>query len=93
MTKPELIAKIAEKGGLTKTSAGEVLELVCGTVAEILVEEGVGASVSLPEIGKIEVVQAGEKTCKNFQTGEPMVIPAHGAIKFKAKQALKDAVK
>ncbi len=93
MKKLELVARIAEKGEITKKSADEILDLVCGVVAEALAEGEKGDTVPLPKLGKFEIGYAEDRNCNNIHTGETMVIPAHGTVKFKVGQPLKDAVK
>lgn len=89
MTKTELIAKLAEEGGLTKAAAAKVLDCLIGQVTEELKKEG---WMALHGLGSFEVVQREERDGRNPQTGEKLTIPASKSVKFKAAKALKDAV-
>lgn len=90
MNKKEIINAVAERMSITKKDAGELVGVVFDVVTEAIVE---GNSVSIPGLGKFEVKEVGERTCRNPQTGEALVVPAHKAPKFKASKTLKDAVR
>ncbi len=89
MNKVELVASVAEKAGLSKKDAEKavaaVLEAVVDTVAA-------GDKVQLVGFGTFEVRERGERTGRNPQTKEAIVIPASKLPVFKAGKAFKDAV-
>ena len=89
MKKSELIAVMAEKSGLDKKSAEKALNAFTDTVAEAL---KAGDKVQLVGFGTFEVSERGERTGRNPQTGEEMVIPASKNPKFKAGKSLKEKV-
>lgn len=90
MNKKELINVVAERMEITKKDAGELVNVVFDVVTETIES---GESVSIPGLGKFEVKEVGERTCRNPQTGEAIVVPAHKAPKFKASKTLKDALR
>lgn len=90
MNKKELVSEIATRCELTKVDAEEMLNDVCGVVADLVAE---GNDVTLPGVGKIEIRERGERNGVNPATGEAIVISAHKAVGFKPCKALKDAVK
>lgn len=89
MTKSELIAAVAEKTGVTKKQAEDVVSTAFDTITETLAK---GEKVQLVGFGTFEVRDHAEKNGVNPQTKEPIVIPARKAPAFKPGKALKDAV-
>ena len=89
MNKTELIAAIADKAGLTKKDAEEVVNAFTDTVTKALKK---GDKVQLVGFGTFEVTKRGARTGRNPQTGETMKIAAAKAPKFKPGKTLKTAV-
>ena len=90
MTKAELIAKIAEKSGLSKADAGKALN---ATVESITAALKKGDKVALVGFGTFETRKRAARKGKNPQTGAEIKIPATTTPAFKAGKGLKDAVK
>ncbi|MEC1612627.1 HU-related DNA-binding protein HupN [Bacillus mojavensis] len=90
MNKTELIAKVAEKQGVSKKEGAPSVEKVFDTISEALKS---GEKVSIPGFGTFEVRERAARKGRNPQTGEEIDIPATKAPAFKAAKALKDAVK
>jgi DNA-binding protein HU-beta len=89
MTKSQLVSHIAEKNGLTKTSAAAVLDtLACVAIAET---KKSGQFV-LPGIGKLVKAHRKARVGRNPQTGAAIKIPAKTVVKFRVAKACKDAV-
>ncbi len=89
MTKSQLVSLIAEKVGIKKTEANQVLELLAST--------GVGETKKagqfvIPGIGKAVKLQRKARMGRNPQTGEAIKIPAKTVVKFRVAKAFKDAV-
>lgn len=89
MTKTELIASIANKTGLTKKTAEEVLGAFVDTVTDSLAK---GEKVQLVGFGTFEVRERAERSGINPQTHEKITIAATKTPAFKAGSALKEAV-
>jgi DNA-binding protein HU-beta len=89
MTKTEFVEKLAKENGLTKTMAKEVVETFLALTTKILKKDG---RVALAGLGVFEVEKGAKRTARNPRTGEPVVIKAHKAVKFKPSKALKDAI-
>ncbi len=89
MTKAELVAKMAEKAGISKKDAEAALNAFMDAVKEALAN---GEKVSLVGFGTFEVVERAERKGRNPQTGEEITIPATKAPKFRPGKGLKDAV-
>jgi len=87
LTKSKIVEHIAEKNGLTKKAAAEVLS----TLAELSYKEAKNG-FTIPGIGKLVLVKRKARTGRNPQTGETIKIPAKKVLKFRVSKACKDAV-
>lgn len=90
MNKTELIAAVAEKAGISKKDAGVAVDAFIDT---IVTELKAGKKIQMVGFGTFEVKDRPERTGRNPQTKETIVIPASKAPTFKAGKAFKDAVK
>jgi len=89
MNKTDLVAKVAEFGGLTKADADKAVD---ATLAAITAALKGGDDVRLVGFGSFSVSARPAREGKNPRTGEKLAIPASKAPKFSAGKALKDAV-
>lgn len=89
MNKKEVVAALAEKSQLKKKDCELMLESLVETVTEALCE---GEVVSIPGLGKFSTVERPERTGRNPQTGEEIIIEASIAPRFKVSGVLKEAV-
>lgn len=90
MTKAELVAAIAEKGGYsTKKDAEKALGAVIDSITDALKD---GGKVSLVGFGTFEVRQRAAKEAINPATKKAIHVAAKKVPAFKAGKALKDAV-
>lgn len=89
MNKAELVAKMAEKSGLTKVNAEKALAAFTETVGEALAAK---EKVSLVGFGTFEAKERAAREGRNPQTGETVQIPASVAPTFKAGKVLKEKV-
>ena len=89
MNKSELIAKVAEKAGITKKDAEKAVAGIFASVQEALVA---GDKVQVIGFGTFEVRERAARTGRNPSTKEIINIPASKSPVFKAGKALKDAV-
>ena len=87
MTKTQLAARIAEKAGITKKLALDILE----EIASIAYKEARN-SFTLPGLGKLVLVQRKARVGRNPATGETINIPAKKVVKFRVAKAAKDAI-
>ncbi|MBE7013010.1 MAG: HU family DNA-binding protein [Ruminococcaceae bacterium] len=90
MKKCDLIAKMAEKSGLTKKDAEKALNAFIETVTGALKAED---KIALIGFGTFETKKRAARKGKNPRTGEIINIPAAKVPSFKAGQGLKNAVK
>ena len=89
MHKPELLAAMAAKSGLSRADAGKTLTAFCDVVGETL---GQGGEVQITGFGSFVISERAARTGRNPQTGATLRIAASKAPKFKAGKALKEAV-
>ena len=89
MTRPQLVAAIAEEMDVSRKEAGIALDAVMKVIGR---EVAAGTPVTLPGIGKIAPRSRPERQVRNPATGEMMTKPADKAVKFTAAKALKDLV-
>jgi DNA-binding protein HU-beta len=80
MNKGELVATIAEVGGITKVQAEQALNRVLTNMVDAMEK---GERVTLSGFGSFRVVERAEQKGRNPQNGQSIVIPAHNVVKFK----------
>jgi len=96
LTKSQLLGEIADRSGITKKQAGEVLDALRDVVVEQL--KGPAGAVVLPDMLKLTLKDkpaTPERPGKNPFTGEAITVkakPASKAVKALPLKALKDAV-
>lgn len=85
MNKAELIAKIADDAGITKTQANTTLDSFVEAVTKTL--KG-GGKVTLVGFGTFSVSKRAARNGRNPQTGEVIKIKARKVARFKAGKEL-----
>ena len=85
MNKAELIAKISEDTGITKTQANAALDSFTEAVTKTL--KG-GGKVTLVGFGTFAVSKRSARNGRNPQTGEVIKIKARKVARFKAGKEL-----
>lgn len=89
INRPELVAAVSEKAGIAKKDAEKAVKAVFETISEQLTQ---GNKVQIVGHGTYEVKDRAERTGRNPQTKEEIIIPAKKAPVFSAGKALKEAV-
>jgi len=87
MTKSQIAAAIAEKAGITKKHATQILE----DIADLAYKQAKN-TFTLPGIGKLVLVNRAARLGRNPKTGETIQIPAKRVVKFRVAKAAKEAV-
>jgi DNA-binding protein HU-beta len=87
LTKTQLIDAVAEKTGVTKKTAEDMLECLAHLAYEHAKDEFI-----VPGIGKLVMVDRKARTARNPKTGAEIQIPARKALKFRIAKAAKDAI-
>lgn len=89
MNKNELIDRICEKAGLSKTDANNALDAFTDAITDAMKE---GQEIVLVGFGSFKVGVRAARTGRHPQTGKAMQIAASKVVKFKVGKKLKDAV-
>ncbi len=89
MTKPQLVAALADAMGADKKVAGAALDAMAEVVAR---EVAAGGAVTLPGLGKVACRARPERQVRNPATGETMTKAADKQVKFSIAKSLKDSV-
>lgn len=89
MNKAELVSAVAEKADMSKKDAEKAVSAVFATIEQSLAQS---EKVQLVGFGTFEVKDRAERTGRNPQTKEAILIPAAKVPGFKAGKALKDAI-
>ncbi|MGF1625474.1 MAG: HU family DNA-binding protein [Alphaproteobacteria bacterium] len=89
MNKNDLIASVAESGGMTRADATRAVDAVFDSITGALKK---GDEVRLVGFGTFSVSSRAASQGRNPRTGDPISIPASKQAKFKAGKGLKDAL-
>ncbi|MBN9351002.1 MAG: HU family DNA-binding protein [Chitinophagaceae bacterium] len=89
MNKSELIAKMAEDAGITKTQANAALDSFTGAVTKTL--KG-GNKVTLVGFGTFSVSKRAARNGRNPQTGATIKIKAKKVARFKPGKELSSKI-
>jgi DNA-binding protein HU-beta len=87
LSKSQIAAALADKAGLTKKQAGEILEIIAQ-----MAYKNAKNTFTLPGIGKLVLVNRAARIGRNPKTGEQIQIPAKRVVKFRVAKAAKDAI-
>ncbi len=90
MNKTELVAKVADKAGISKKDADKAVAAVFDSIVASLKK---GDKVALVGFGTFEVRKRAARNGINPLTKQPIKIAASKNPVFKAGKAFKDAVK
>jgi DNA-binding protein HU-beta len=90
MTKAEIVAQIAEKTGLEKSSTQVVVEAFMDVVKESVAK---GEPVYLRGFGSFIRKERKEKVGRNIKLDQSIVIPAHNIPAFKPSKTFVNEVK
>jgi DNA-binding protein HU-beta len=89
MTKPQLVAAVAEAMGGDRKTAAAALDALAAVVAR---EVAAGGTIAVPGIGKIACKARPERLVRNPATGDMVTRPADKQVKIAVAKALKDSV-
>jgi DNA-binding protein HU-beta len=84
----ELVSALAERTGITKAKAKEVLDAHAELLVSELKENG---SVQLAGVGKLKLGERAERQGRNPATGETITIKASKTVKFAGGKRFKDS--
>ncbi len=89
MTKAELVSRMADDAGITRTMAESVLNGFIAVIGDALAS---GEKITLVGFGTFEVVERSQREGRNPRTGDAISIPASKAVRFKVGSKLKESV-
>ena len=89
MNKPELVAAIAEKTGMSKKDAEKALTATFQVISDALVS---GDKVQISGFGTFEPKERDARTYRNPKTGETVEVGVTHVPTFKAGKVLKEKV-
>ena len=87
LSKSQIAAEIADKNGITKKAAAEILEIIAQ-----LAYKNAKNTFTLPGLGKLVLVNRKARMGRNPATGEAIQIKAKRVVKFRVAKAAKDAI-
>ena len=90
MNKHDLIAKIAQDTGATKSSAAATVEAMLDTMTRALKK---GDAVTFVGFGTFKTTQRRARVARNPRTGDAIKIPKRRVVRFTAGKTLKSAVR
>ena len=89
MTKAQLVAKLADTGGLRRK---QIDDLVNGLVDTIVKNVKKGEPVKIPGLGIFRLRKMKARVGRNPQTGEAIKIPARKKVGFSVAKTFKESV-
>ena len=90
MNKRDIVEKIAQEAGITKTTAAAAVQSLIDAVTKSLKK---GDPVSFVGFGTFKIANRKARTALNPQTGAAIKIPMRRVPRFSAGKALKQAVR
>lgn len=89
MTHLEIVKKIASETHVTRDKAREIIGLFVDILKEELQTEG---KATLMGLGTLKTVTRAARKGRDPRSGDPIDIPEHKAVTFKASKSLVDDV-
>lgn len=89
MTKTEFVKEFSNRIEMTQKDTAPIVDTFFETIKEVVAS---GEKIAIAGFGSWEIVERAQREGRNPATGEPIVIAASKAPKFKAAKAFKDAV-
>jgi DNA-binding protein HU-beta len=90
MNKAEIVAKISDDVGLSKSAVSKVVDSLFQKIGKAMKK---GTPVTFVGFGTFKAVKRKSRKGRNPQTGATITIPAAKVPKFSAGKALKESIK
>jgi DNA-binding protein HU-beta len=90
MTRADLINKVAEDAGISKTAAAKAINAMTEGITEALKEKD--GKIALIGFGTFSKVHREARTGRNPQTGKAIEIAARNVVKFTPGKKLKESI-
>ena len=89
MTKSQLVAKLADTGGVSRKQIDELLNSLVDTIVKSVKK---GENVKIPGLGIFRLRKMKARIGRNPQTGEAIKIPARKKVGFSVAKTFKESV-
>jgi nucleoid DNA-binding protein len=90
MNKQDLVARIAQQTGATKSSAAAAVDSLLEGITRALKK---GEAITFVGFGTFKTTERRARVAKNPRTGDAITIPKRRVVRFTAGKALKTAVR
>ena len=90
MNSAELTATLSQRLQLSKAEVNKRIDDVASVITAELIKKN---TVSLGNLGSLEVIKRNERISVNPSSGKKMLIPPKLVVKFKISNSLKDKIK
>jgi len=90
MNKQDLVRKIAQDTGVSKSSAAATIDALLASITRALKK---GDAITFVGFGTFKTSQRKARVARNPRTGAPIKIPKRRVVRFTAGKALKSAVR
>jgi len=90
MNKQDLVARIAQETGATKSSAAAAVDSLLEGITRALKK---GEAITFVGFGTFKTTHRRARVAKNPRTGDAITIPKRRVVRFTAGKALKSAVR
>jgi DNA-binding protein HU-beta len=90
MNKGDLVARIAQDTGVTKSSAAAAVDSLLASITRALKK---GDAITFVGFGTFKTSQRRARVARNPRTGDAIKIPKRRVVRFTAGKALKSAVR
>lgn len=91
MSKQDLVAHVAEAGGVPITEARRMVDLVLGEIENGVKRARIDGKFSIGSFGTFTIAKRPARAGRNPRTGEEIEIKAGASLRFKPASQLKDA--
>jgi integration host factor subunit beta len=88
-TKKELVQRIAEDTGQTKSVVRKVVQTFLDTIIDDLAQ---GKRIEFREFGIFEIKHREARTARNPRTNDPVEVPAQRLVKFKPGSRMREQI-
>jgi DNA-binding protein HU-beta len=89
MTKSQLVAKLADTGGMSRKQVDELMNDLVDTIVKTVKK---GESVKIPGLGIFRLRKMKARIGRNPQTGEEIKIPARKKVGISVAKTFKESV-
>ncbi|MEI7904494.1 MAG: HU family DNA-binding protein [Candidatus Firestonebacteria bacterium] len=86
MVRSDIVKKVAEASGLSKSDADRVVGIILESMVSYLVK---GEKLELRGFGTFYIKQRGARVARNLKTNETLPLPPRKVIYFKSGKGLK----